>query len=80
MADIFSAGIYVFIFRSLFICYNKIYLTDSTKKEDKFYTIALTIADKIPNLLEICQALYIYSLLTGNNMQDLSRDLKVLKV
>ncbi|VZI01704.1 unnamed protein product [Fusarium fujikuroi] len=60
MADVFSAGIYVFISRSLFICYNKIYLTDSTKKEDKFYTIALTIADKIPNLLEICQALYIY--------------------
>ncbi|KAI1017301.1 hypothetical protein LB503_013383 [Fusarium chuoi] len=60
MANVFSASIYVFISRSLFIYYNKIYLTDSTKKEDKFYTIVLTITDKIPNLLGICQALYIY--------------------
>jgi hypothetical protein len=60
MADIFSTSIYIFIFRSLFIYYNKIYLTDSIKKEDKFYAIALTVIDKLPNLLEIYKALYKY--------------------
>jgi hypothetical protein len=40
--------------------YNKIYLTNSIKKENKFCIIALAVADKIPNLLGICKALYAY--------------------
>ncbi|KAF5704801.1 hypothetical protein FMUND_12350 [Fusarium mundagurra] len=42
------------------------------------------VADEIPDLLEICEASYAHvvqpvqeSLLAGNNMQDLSRDLRV---
>ena len=84
MADVFGAGIYVFVSRSLFTCYNKIRPTDGIKKEDKFRAMALAVADEIPDLLEICQASYAHvvrpvleSLLAGNNMQDLSRDLRV---
>ncbi|KAF5975308.1 hypothetical protein FCOIX_7731 [Fusarium coicis] len=84
MADVFGAGIYVFVSRSLFTCYNKIRPTDGTKKEDKFRAMALAVADEIPDLLEICQASYAHvvqpvleSLLAGNGMQDLSRDLRV---
>jgi hypothetical protein len=60
IVDIFSAGIYIFISRSLFIYYNKIYLTNGIKKEDKFYAIALAVTDELPNLLEIYKALYKY--------------------
>ncbi|RBR24104.1 uncharacterized protein FIESC28_03103 [Fusarium coffeatum] len=84
MADVFGAGIYVFVSRSLFTCYNKIRPTDGIKKEDKFRVMALAVADEIPDLLGICEASYAHivqpileSLLTGNNMQDLSRDLRV---
>ncbi|KAF4440039.1 hypothetical protein F53441_12410 [Fusarium austroafricanum] len=84
MADVFGAGIYVFVSRSLFTCYNKIYPTDGIKKEDKFCAMALAIADELPDLLEICEALYTHivqpvlkPVLPGNNMQDLSRDLRV---
>jgi hypothetical protein len=86
MADVFSAGIYIFIFRSLFICYNKIYLINSIKKEDKFYAMVVIIADKLPDLLEIYEVLYIHVIqpilkpvLPGNNniQDDLSRDLRV---
>ncbi|KAG5791730.1 hypothetical protein H9Q69_009215 [Fusarium xylarioides] len=84
MADVFGAGIYVFVSRSLFTCYNKIRPTDSIKKEDKFCTMALAVADEIPDLLGICEASYAHvvqpvleSLLAGNNMQHLSRDLRV---
>ncbi|KAI3573867.1 hypothetical protein IWW34DRAFT_129109 [Fusarium oxysporum f. sp. albedinis] len=84
MADVFGAGIYVFVSRSLFTCYNKIHPTDGIKKEDKFRAMALAVADELPNLLEICEASYkhvvqpvLKPLLPGNNMQDLSRDLRV---
>ncbi|SCO54312.1 uncharacterized protein FFNC_15452 [Fusarium fujikuroi] len=84
MADVFGAGIYVFVSRSLFTCYNKIRPTDGIKKEDKFRTMALAVADEIPDLLGICEASYAHVvqpvlefLLAGNNMQDLSRDLRV---
>ncbi|PNP59960.1 hypothetical protein FNYG_14711 [Fusarium nygamai] len=84
MADVFGAGIYVFVSRSLFTCYNKIRPTDGIKKEDKFRAMALAVADEIPDLLEICQASYAHivqpvleSLLASNNMQDLSRDLRI---
>ncbi|KAG5746172.1 hypothetical protein H9Q70_011137 [Fusarium xylarioides] len=84
MADVFGAGIYVFVSRSLFTCYNKIRPTDSIKKEDKFRTMALAVVDEIPDLLGICKASYTHviqpileSLLTGNNIQYLSRDLRV---
>ncbi|TVY73851.1 hypothetical protein Focb16_v005404 [Fusarium oxysporum f. sp. cubense] len=46
--------------------------------------MALAVADELPNLLEICKASYkhvvqpvLKPLLPGNNMQDLSRDLRV---
>ncbi|KAH7247523.1 uncharacterized protein BKA55DRAFT_68477 [Fusarium redolens] len=46
--------------------------------------MALAVADELPNLLEICEASYkhvvqpvLKPLLPGNNMQDLSRDLRV---
>ncbi|SCO78454.1 uncharacterized protein FRV6_02667 [Fusarium oxysporum] len=75
MADVFGAGIYVFVSRSLFTCYNKIYPTDGIKKEDKFRAMALTVVDELPNLLEICEASYkhivqpvLKPLLPGNNM------------
>lgn len=75
IADIFGASIYVFISRSLFMCYNKIYLTDYIKKEDKFYAMVLAVIDKLSNLLEIYKALYkhviqpvLKPLLPGNNM------------
>ncbi|EWY79686.1 hypothetical protein FOYG_17172 [Fusarium oxysporum NRRL 32931] len=84
IADVFGAGIYVFVSRSLFTCYNKIRPTDGIKKEDKFRTMALAVADEIPDLVGICEASYAHvvqpvleSLLAGNNMQDLSRDLRV---
>ncbi|KAG4256532.1 hypothetical protein BFJ72_g14791 [Fusarium proliferatum] len=84
MADVFSASIYIFVSRSLFTCYNKIRPTNSIKKEDKFRTMALAVADEIPDLLGICEASYAHIvqpvlefLLTGNNIQDLSRDLRV---
>uniref|UniRef100_A0A0D2YEZ6 Uncharacterized protein n=1 Tax=Fusarium oxysporum (strain Fo5176) TaxID=660025 RepID=A0A0D2YEZ6_FUSOF len=84
MADVFGAGIYVFVSRSLFTCYNKIHPTDGIKKEDKFRAMVLAVADELPNLLEICEASYkhvvqpvLKPLLPGNNMQDLSRDLRV---
>jgi hypothetical protein len=84
MADIFGAGIYVFISRSLFTCYNKIRPTNGIKKEDKFRAMALTVADELPDLLEICEASYRYvvqpalkPLIPGNNIQDLARDLRV---
>lgn len=55
--------------------YNKIQSTSGTKKEDKFRAIALAIADKLPELLEIYKVLYIYviqpvlkPLLPGNSM------------
>ncbi|KAJ4111383.1 hypothetical protein NW765_016508 [Fusarium oxysporum] len=75
MVDIFGPGIYIFISRSLFTCYNKIRTTDGIKKEDKFRAIALAVVDEIPDLLEICQASYAHivqpvleSLIAGNNM------------
>ncbi|CZR35887.1 uncharacterized protein FPRO_03853 [Fusarium proliferatum ET1] len=85
MVDVFGPGIYVFVSRSLFTCYNKIRTTDGIKKEDKFRAMALAVADEIPDLLEICQASYAHvvqpvleSLVAGNNMmQGLSRDLRV---
>ncbi|SPJ78062.1 uncharacterized protein FTOL_06451 [Fusarium torulosum] len=84
MADVFGAGIYVFVSRSLFTCYNKIRPTDGIKKEDKFRAMALAVADELPDLLEICEASYTHvvqpvlkPLLPGNNMQDLSRDSRV---
>ncbi|KAG8665139.1 uncharacterized protein FPOAC1_013117 [Fusarium poae] len=84
MVDVFGPGIYVFVSRSLFTCYNKIRTTDGIKKEDKFRAMALAVADEIPELLEICQASYAHvvqpvleSLVAGNSMQDLSRDLRV---
>ncbi|KAH7169608.1 hypothetical protein DER46DRAFT_624737 [Fusarium sp. MPI-SDFR-AT-0072] len=58
MANVFGAGIYVFVSRSLFTCYNKIHLTDGIKKEDKFRAMTLAVVDEIPDLLEICQASY----------------------
>jgi hypothetical protein len=74
MADVFGAGIYVFVFRSLFMCYNKIRLTDGIKKEDKFRAMAVVIVDELPDLLEICEASYTYvvqpvlkPVLPGNN-------------
>ncbi|EMT67896.1 hypothetical protein FOC4_g10000075, partial [Fusarium odoratissimum] len=64
--------------------YFKIHPTDGIKKEDKFRAMALAVADELPNLLEICKASYkhvvqpvLKPLLPGNNMQDLSRDLRV---
>ncbi|KAH7000847.1 hypothetical protein EDB80DRAFT_752889 [Ilyonectria destructans] len=45
------------IYTYLFTYYNKIHPTDSIKKEDKFYIIALTITDKLPDLLEIYKTL-----------------------
>jgi hypothetical protein len=60
MVDVFSAGIYIFISRSLFMCYNKIHLTDSIKKEDKFRTMALAVAEELRDLLEIYKALYMH--------------------
>ncbi|SCO90085.1 uncharacterized protein FRV6_14213 [Fusarium oxysporum] len=60
MADVFGTGIYVFVLRSLFTCYNKIRLSDSIKKEDKFRAMATAIVDELPDLLEICKALSIY--------------------
>ncbi|GKU09738.1 hypothetical protein FLAG1_11337 [Fusarium langsethiae] len=84
MADVFGAGIYVFVSRSLFTCYNKIRSTDGTKKEDKFRAMALAVADELPDLLEICEASYTHvvlpvlkPLVQGNNIQDLSRDVRV---
>lgn len=84
MADVFGAGIYVFVSRSLFTCYNKIRPTDGIKKEEKFRTMALAVADELPDLLEICKASYTHvvqpvlkPLPPGNSMQDLSRDLRV---
>lgn len=84
MVDVFGPGIYVFVSRSLFTCYNKIRTTDGIKKEDKFRAMALAVADEVPELLEICQASYAHvvqpvleSLVAGSNMQDLSRDLRV---
>jgi hypothetical protein len=84
MADVFGAGIYVFVSRSLFTCYNKIRSTDGIKKEDKFRAMALAVADELPDLLEICEASYTHvvqpalkPLLPGNSMQDLSGDLRV---
>ncbi len=84
MADVFGAGIYVFVSRSLFTCYNKIHPTGGIKKEDKFRAMALAVADELPDLLEICEASYTHvvqpvlrPLLPGNTMQDLSRDLRV---
>ncbi|KAH6985105.1 hypothetical protein EDB80DRAFT_554049, partial [Ilyonectria destructans] len=53
MADVFGAGSYVFVSRSLFTCYNKIRPTDGIKKEDKFRVMALAVADELPDLLEI---------------------------
>jgi hypothetical protein len=60
MADVFGAGSYVFVSRSLFTCYNKIRATDGIKKEDKFRAMALAVADELPDLLEICEASYTY--------------------
>jgi hypothetical protein len=84
MADVFGAGIYVFVSRSLFTCYNKIRSTDGTKKEDKFRAMALAVADELPDLLEICEASYTHvvlpvlkPLVQGNDIQDLSRDVRV---
>lgn len=84
MADVFGAGVYVFVSRSLFTCYNKIRSTDGIKKEDKFRAMALAVADELPDLLEICEASYTHvvqpvlkPILPGNSMQDLSRDLRV---
>ncbi|VTT64644.1 unnamed protein product [Fusarium fujikuroi] len=79
IVDIFSAGIYIFISRSLFIYYNKIYLINSIKKEDKFYIIVLAVIDKIPNLLGIYKPI-LKSFLSSNNIKDLSRDLRVFRV
>ncbi|KAH8648807.1 hypothetical protein BGZ61DRAFT_469732, partial [Ilyonectria robusta] len=84
MADVFGAGIYVFVSKSLFTCYNKIRPTDGIKKEDKFRAMALAVADELPDLLEICKASYMHvvqpvlkPLPPGNSMQDLSRDVRV---
>ncbi|KAF4459069.1 hypothetical protein FALBO_14179, partial [Fusarium albosuccineum] len=84
MADVFGAGIYVFVSRSLFTCYNKIHPADGIKKEDKFRAMALAVADELPDLLAICEASYTHvvqpvlkPLLPGNTMQDLSGDLRV---
>ncbi|RTE68169.1 hypothetical protein BHE90_017454, partial [Fusarium euwallaceae] len=85
MADVFGAGSYVFVSRSLFTCYNKIRPTDGIKKEDKFRAMALAVADELPVLLEICEASYTHvvqpvlkPLSPGNSiMQDLSRDLRI---
>lgn len=60
MADVFSPSIYIFVSRSLFTYYNKIRLSDSIRKEDKFRTMALAVIDKLPNLLNICKASYMY--------------------
>jgi hypothetical protein len=84
MADVFGAGIYVFVSRSLFTCYNKIRPTDGIKKEDKFRAMALAVADELPDLLEICEASYTHvvqpvlkPLVPGSNIQDLSGDIRV---
>ncbi|KAL3587401.1 hypothetical protein FPOAC2_13297 [Fusarium poae] len=85
MADVFGDGIYVFVSRSLFTCYNKLHPTHGIKKEDKFRAMALAVADELPDLLEICKASYTHivqpvlkSRIPGdNNIQDLSRDLRV---
>ncbi|UPK96226.1 hypothetical protein LCI18_007161 [Fusarium solani-melongenae] len=85
MADVFGAGSYVFVSRSLFTCYNKIRPTDGIKKEDKFRAMALAVADELPVLLKICEASYTHvvqhvlkPLSPGNSiMQDLSRDLRI---
>jgi len=84
MADVFGGGIYVFVSRSLFTCYNKIRSTEGIKKEDKFRAMALAVADELPDLLEICKASYTHvvqpvlkPLLPGDSMQDLSGDLRV---
>lgn len=84
MADVFGAGIYVFVSRSLFTCYNKIRSTDGIKKEDKFRAMALAVADELPELLEICKASYTHvvqpvlkPLLPGDSVQDLSGELRV---
>jgi hypothetical protein len=84
MADVFGAGIYIFVSRSLFTCYNKIRSTDGIKKEDKFRAMALAVADELPDLVEICEASYAHivqpvlkPLPPGNNLQDLARDLRV---
>ncbi|KAL6353686.1 hypothetical protein LRP88_12999 [Fusarium phalaenopsidis] len=85
MADVFGAGSYVFVSRSLFTCYNKIRTTDGIKKEDKFRAMALAVADELPVLLEICKASSTHivqpilnHLPPGNDgMQDLPRDLRV---
>lgn len=84
MADVFGAGSYVFVSRSLFTCYNKIRPTDGIRKEDKFRTMALAVADELPDLLDICEASYAHivqpvlkPLPPGGSMQDLSRDLRV---
>jgi hypothetical protein len=78
------AGIYAFVSRSFFTCYNKIHSTDGIKKEDKFRAMARAVADELPDLLEICEASYTHvvqpvlkPLLPSNNMQDLSRDPQV---
>ncbi|KAF4952718.1 hypothetical protein FSARC_12589 [Fusarium sarcochroum] len=75
IADVFGAGIYVFISRSLFICYNKIRSTDGIKKEEKFRAMALAVVDELPDLLEICKASYTHvvqpalkPLLPGNSI------------
>jgi hypothetical protein len=84
MADIFGAGIYVFVSRSLFTCYNKLHPTHGIKKEDKFRAMALAVADELPELLEICKASYTHVVqpllkprIPGSNVQGLSRDIRV---
>ncbi|GKU09287.1 unnamed protein product, partial [Fusarium langsethiae] len=84
MADVFGAGIYVFVSRSLFTCYNKIRSSDGIKKEDKFRAMALAVADELPDLLNICEASYMHvvqpvlkPLLHGSSMEEFSRDLRI---
>ncbi|KAF5227512.1 hypothetical protein FAUST_11724 [Fusarium austroamericanum] len=85
MTDIFGDGIYVFVSRSLFTCYNKIRPTDDVRKEDKFRAMALAVADELPDLLEICKASYTHVVQPilqsrvpeSSNIQHLSRDMRV---
>ncbi|KAH7113635.1 hypothetical protein EDB81DRAFT_768059 [Dactylonectria macrodidyma] len=85
MADVFGAGSYVFVSRSLFTCYNKIRPIDGIKKEDKFRVMALAVADELPDLLEICKASYTHvvqpalkaAASDSYRMQNLVTDLRV---